>query len=199
MKNFILLSLLILIASCGKPKEAEIIGGAVTVEDFEVYEDEFYDRMTTAGIAIPTQELFFEVRKDMSGTILGSCSSRFNHSTLVFDRVVQINYYYWIRLPIADREELIFHELGHCVLNRAHNDTLDGSGVPVSIMNSTHLGQAKYLAQYSSYIQELFNVSAPLFAGITFDQNIYASTLGEPSMILPVSADESPARCGWKE
>lgn len=188
-----------MLASCGKPKEAEIIGGAVAVEDFEVYEDEFYDRMTTAGIALPTQELFFEVRKDMSSSILGSCSSRFNHTTLVFDRVVQINYHYWLRLSIAGREELIFHELGHCVLNRAHNDTLDGNGVPVSIMNSTHLGQAKYLAQYSSYIQELFNVSAPVFTGITFDQNIYASTLSESSMILPVSTEATSAKCGWEK
>lgn len=65
-----------------------------------------------------------------------------------------INTYYWKMpgyLQDPDKEEILFHEMGHCVLNRSHKDSEE------SIMFPYHLGRTKYQINYSRYIQELFD------------------------------------------
>lgn len=83
----------------------------------------------------------------------------------------------------AEKEELLFHELGHCVLGRDHvtrtafavdrNQT-----IPVSIMYPYHLGQRKYSGNYDYYMKELFGTSTTevLYAYGTpkFDDSFYA-------------------------
>ena len=41
---------------------------------------------------------------------------------------------YWEKLSDYGKEELVFHELGHCVFNRGHNEDTRDNGCPVSIM-----------------------------------------------------------------
>ena len=60
------------------------------------------------------------------------------------------------------REKVIFHELAHCFLNRAHKfDTLP-SGVPASIMGITVLPTYELNNKYRRYyLDELFNPDTP--------------------------------------
>jgi hypothetical protein len=44
----------------------------------------------------------------------------------------------WNAMSSVSKRSLVFHELGHCVLNRKHNDDLYPDGCPKSIM-STYL------------------------------------------------------------
>ena len=65
----------------------------------------------------------------------------------------------WKRLPDLLREELIFHELGHCVLRRPHCD-YSFQGLPVSIMRS-YLVPMEYYSRYREhYHNELFKEPA---------------------------------------
>ena len=65
----------------------------------------------------------------------------------------------WKRLPDLLREELIFHELGHCILRRLHCN-YSYKGIPVSIMRS-HLVSIRYYLRYRNYyISELFEEPA---------------------------------------
>jgi hypothetical protein len=41
---------------------------------------------------------------------------------------------YWEKANGNARWSLLFHELGHCVLNREHSDAIDESGCPASVM-----------------------------------------------------------------
>lgn len=50
-------------------------------------------------------------------------------------REIKINRVYWLFYSDAQKEILVFHELGHCVLGLKHNDT-KSSGCPASIMRS---------------------------------------------------------------
>ena len=70
-------------------------------------------------------------------------------------------------------ESLIFHELGHCVLGREHDNTLMPKGDPRSIMYPANialyspcvypLGPAcDFLYRRAYYIDELFNPATPL-------------------------------------
>lgn len=56
-----------------------------------------------------------------------------------------------------DIEETIFHELGHCILGRKHNNRILPSGSPASMMHRFHLGST-YTGNREHYIKELFNV-----------------------------------------
>lgn len=107
-------------------------------------------------------------------------------------RQITLNPHFWNNAEFsnADREEVLFHELGHCVLNRDHfpvdpstprncHDYVSCSiAGNVSIMHPFHLGPEQYTANYDYYMQELFNVIVRpgdhVNAGTEFEE--YAST-----------------------
>lgn len=71
----------------------------------------------------------------------------------------------WTSRPIEDNEALVFHELGHMVLDRFHRDELLPNNSRSSIMVSTNLaglyaGNAKSRRAY--YIDELFDENTPV-------------------------------------
>lgn len=93
----------------------------------------------------------------------------------------------------SDRELLMFHELGHCILKRGHSNNYQ-----TSIMYPYHLGGQRYTNRYTSYLAELFGMTS--FAG-TFDDSNYtnvASTyypeFSEPE-IKVLSAEELHEGC----
>lgn len=63
---------------------------------------------------------------------------------------------YWESASIADKEQLIYHELGHCVLGRKHLDGKLDSGIPISIMNTFHFDRSTYVYYHDYYMRELF-------------------------------------------
>jgi hypothetical protein len=71
-------------------------------------------------------------------------------------REIQIDPTYW-NLPTTSLNEhisLIFHELGHCDLNRDHYNAFRQDGWPVSLMYWQNVGFPSNLEQY--YYDELF-------------------------------------------
>lgn len=50
------------------------------------------------------------------------------------DRAVEVDPSVWARFNDDEREEMIFHELGHCALDLGHTTDLNSEGCPVSIM-----------------------------------------------------------------
>lgn len=75
---------------------------------------------------------------------------------------VELNTSEWEKFDAIERKILVFHELGHCVLRRDHNDllgTIDGAKRPISLMHSTvvhSLAQSSFEANQDQYLQELF-------------------------------------------
>lgn len=83
---------------------------------------------------------------------------------------VYIRKSYWDKASIIDREELIFHELGHCLLGLQHDNSLQIARdfatnvntdfrLPHSIMNPYHLGNIVYGDNREEYIRQLFQVT----------------------------------------
>jgi Zn-dependent peptidase ImmA (M78 family) len=93
---------------------------------------------------------------DLSVTgVLGQCV----HDNLDPDRVI-IDQDFWAQASTFDKEFIVFHELGHCYLNRNHKDDVDADGLCVSLMNS---GSQRCRANYTSetresYLDELFDL-----------------------------------------
>ena len=65
---------------------------------------------------------------DSKGTVVGLCSYDDNGD------VVSVDPTFWNKVLDYTREELMFHELGHCVLGLKHNCSLKPDGTPVSVM-----------------------------------------------------------------
>lgn len=69
-------------------------------------------------------------------------------------REIKINKKRWEYLPEIEKKVLIYHELGHCALNREHKDDYHRS-FPVSIMNTYHIA-GNYERFAEEYDYELF-------------------------------------------
>lgn len=74
------------------------------------------------------------------------------------EREILIRESAWNTFSDRKKEILIFHELGHCALNREHDNTLRNDK-KVSIMNSSLLNQDLYSYLEDSYLIELFQNS----------------------------------------
>ena len=76
-------------------------------------------------------------------------------------REILIDHRYWRILPYS-REQLIFHELGHCALGQMkHRNAYITQGCKESIMHDTIFSEDQmencYYEEYSYYMDELFN------------------------------------------
>ena len=55
------------------------------------------------------------------------------------------------------KKQLIFHEMGHCVLGKTHHNEKLYGGFPVSIMNESLFAQHNFYQENESvYLEELF-------------------------------------------
>ena len=70
------------------------------------------------------------------------------------DKEIQIDPNFWEFSNDAEKEELVFHELGHCILLRTHKTTLNSNGYPVSIM-SPDLIDGSYYAYWKTRYRTL--------------------------------------------
>lgn len=63
-------------------------------------------------------------------------------------RLVYIKNSAWLQLTDNGREQLVYHELGHCFLELGHNSSLLPDGCPASIMNPYTFGNSDCYAQH---------------------------------------------------
>lgn len=72
-----------------------------------------------------------------------------------FENIVGISKTYWEKCDPTERRILIFHELGHCLLGRAH-EPVDVADPMSSIMEPELIEEDEYLANKQYYDSELF-------------------------------------------
>ena len=88
--------------------------------------------------------------------------------------IIKINPNYWWNYEYHRRESLMFHELGHCVLNRGHDAQLYQNNRAMSVMHPYGLPYAdEYLDYYREYQGELFGVSTAKFESTVFVSSYY--------------------------
>lgn len=93
--------------------------------------------------------------KTLESPTVGLCTSYTDGS-----RKIEIDPQFWQDSTPLGKEELVFHELGHCALNLGHNDELidlkDYGTIPASIMYPYVFGEASYYEQFRDYyVREL--------------------------------------------
>lgn len=73
----------------------------------------------------------------------------------IFPMEIMIQSSFWVDATDLEREEIVFHELGHCVLSLQHDETMESYG-PITIMYPYTLGESIYKPKREHYIKELF-------------------------------------------
>jgi hypothetical protein len=149
--------LLLLLVGCGPNDPRDIFG---VHPDLQPYFTEFEQAygMTIGDIAADYGQTEFPV--------VGVCKvwvSKNPLRTRDFKQIV-INKDYWDRATRADKRNLILHELGHCRLDRDHDDgiveAIDSAGNKVTIAKSLMtpyvMPRGVFQQFYNYYLQELF-------------------------------------------
>lgn len=73
-------------------------------------------------------------------------------------KVIEIKRSFWDKSTDTTRTSLLFHELGHCDLNRLHDDNrFYADKCPMSIMTAGLISDICYLSHKSELIQELID------------------------------------------
>ena len=99
---------------------------------------------------IPVRGVF----DSLPGNIIGYCDVTAPVLT------IRISKKYWKHASDLEREELVFHELGHCLLSRSHKEGDIQTGnleMPTSVMKCCGMLGPFYKLFHKYYINELFN------------------------------------------
>lgn len=111
-------------------------------------------RLRGIQIDLVHAEITGEVERIVEDGVAGTCQfgRHIHHVTIDED--------YWNQASQLWREMVVFHELGHCALDRGHLETENSNGACLSIMNS---GTSGCNLRYNNtnreyYLDELFGV-----------------------------------------
>lgn len=146
------LIMLLLVTGCGK-----------NIEDFIKIGQPKFKKAKTDPIFAPFIQSFQDEfnRKVKVPIVLKTIEQRYAGVCLVYSngyREIQINKNAWDRYSYEQKEQLIYHELGHCVFNKGHDNTTR-ENCPNSIMRSYMFSQYEinecYLPEYEHYMHNL--------------------------------------------
>ena len=173
MKKLVLLFLLICVISCQKQQIEPTV--YQIDKDLQPYLNSFTEEAKKRGIEIKLENLIMKFDSS-SANLCG----KYSKQSLDGQRTVIIkkDFICWKGVPNQNKEALVFHELGHCFLNRSHRDDLLPNGADASIMNSNSYGpyqpciyaidnnDCNRTTRRSYYVDELFNekTSVPAWA-----------------------------------
>lgn len=145
MKYFLIIISIIVCSGCGRDANNAIN------EDFYPYVMKFKQYADNKGVDVEIKDLTIRF-SPLGPTFCGICE----HSTKNEPKTIEISHSCWDDESDWEREELLFHELGHCLLDKDHNSELREDHTPKSIMYPYVIGEYLYKKYYNEYIDELF-------------------------------------------
>lgn len=149
---WLFISLVSGLLSCG----TDDIQHAEVEADLVPYFESFTSEAQSRGMSIDVMDssLVASLSTSLPLTVVGQCQ----HNSALPDEI-KISKASWLSFTHLEREYVIFHELGHCILQRSHDDSKDSKGNCLSIMES---GLGTCRRTYSNdnrttYLDELFS------------------------------------------
>ena len=113
-------------------------------EQIKPFYDQFSKKLQIKLGYIPAQ--FSKLDKDLAGICW-----EYNGGYVE----IEIDSSYWEQASYSEKEQLIFHELGHCALRLDHNENIldlkEYGKIPESIMFPTVFGHRKYYETFKNY------------------------------------------------
>lgn len=146
-----LLLAILLLTSCSVLTDIEIDKNLQKyLTKFESYAKECKVPLSLAGLTLKLEHT--------KSTTFGYCRPWFN--------TVNINKLSWKKLTEVQREQLIFHELTHCLLDQDHDD------LGLNIMNTHgYILKELYIEYYNYFIRRLFQkCEKPLYQSFKYEE-----------------------------
>ena len=120
------------------------------------YYEEFEEEARLRGFAVDLRNarISGEIDEIDENNVIGTCQYG-GYST----NHVTIDDVFWARSSNLGKEFVVFHELGHCFLNRGHKEDSTSEGLCVSLMRSGNGGcqDAYNTRNRDYYLDELFS------------------------------------------
>lgn len=147
--NFFIM--LLSLAGCGHKMEAPKV---VSIDSkLNDYVQDFVVAGASVHHPVVIDNLIVQFSSSLTAPTEAEC---FNSST---PRIL-VNSNIWFEFSEIEQEAIMFHELGHCILNLGHDTTmitLGGDYIPRSIMYPYSQSDQIYLDHWDYYVNELFN------------------------------------------
>lgn len=129
------------------------------ISGFEAQFSAFEAAGASVGKPISTDDLIITLDPSLASSYgaTGMCYTRPDTTPNI-----HIDQGYWQHSTDTQKQILLFHEMGHCLLGRVHNNSLS-NGMAVSIMYfasdmwTSGTAQQYYLDNRQSYVYELFH------------------------------------------
>lgn len=151
LKYIYISGLLATMISCSKEDSEEIFIDPALQPYFDRFAAEGAERGVTVDFIASRIEGYIESVDESN--VLGQCErNSIDPDRLIMDKA------FWQIASDMDKEFLVFHELGHCFLDRGHLDSHDGHGNCTSIMHSGTSGCNNLYSASTreTYLDELF-------------------------------------------
>ena len=151
MVKYLILLIPVVLLSCSKNPELEY--GFVD-EQLQIYLDRFQIEGELRGRALDLSSSNIEafIQPIFSNGVVGQCQHNEDRPNQVI-----VDQQTWNESNEAEKEFLIFHELGHCILKRDHLDNANPDGSCISIMHSVvGVCRNEFESRRSDYLDELF-------------------------------------------
>lgn len=130
MKKLTFLMVSLLVAACGRGLDSH----EAQIDDvFRPYLDRFIAEGNARGLdTLGWETITIEFREDIGATEIAAICSK---PPGLSGRSVRVRAAYWNSAADEQREAVIDHELGHCLLDRAHRTDEGRGGAGCSIMH----------------------------------------------------------------
>jgi hypothetical protein len=176
MKKLIFLSILSFTVACERNVEPVTPAIYSVPAEVQPFIETFKKEAALRNVTINLDNLIISFEGKIKKSECGVCEQVENDSK--YQKTITLNKdsFCWNDAPSQNKEALVFHELGHCILGRLdHRNDLLPNKAPASIMTSTLSGQyepcqyaiggtndCNKTSRRKYYIDELFNPKTPV-------------------------------------
>lgn len=164
-----LITLAIFVNACAPYKSSQLQNESIDAS-LAKYLNEFESQALKRGAILDVSHLVMVFSETMpKGDIAGATTLAFCKRDSINGPTVTVKGSYFKTANVTRRESIIFHELGHCLLNLEHINTTEvafwhnsnnpASIVSSSIMNELQFDSNLYSGNRATYLDRLFGVS----------------------------------------
>lgn len=169
MRSLVILFIFLSIASCQSSSQPEPVQYSVPVE-VEPYLKSFRDEASKRNKSISTANLIISFGTAQTEDVCGQCILQAGKTPQI---TLSSDDFCWKTANTNERECLVFHELSHCLMNRAHKTEKFPNGAYVSLMNPDNVAvyatcrypiggdECDKRDRRDYYIDELFDATTP--------------------------------------
>ncbi len=115
----------------------------------QLYVTKFEVESILQGKPTEIKDLIVRFSPDLSATTLGQCTSSRTP-------IIELNSGWWAGATDDYKEAVVYHELGHCILDRHHTWYSTPENIPISLMFIYGVPPEVYVLHKEYYIHELF-------------------------------------------